>query len=569
LRKPLPRLATSLVLAALLSCAAFLLFWRLGASTFHSGDEAFHAECAREMMERGDYLTPYYAGEPFLEKPPAKMWLIIAGFRLLGVNEWGARLSSAIVALGAVAATVALGRALFGIGTGLLAGAILATSVQFVHEHCGRTAEMEPETVFLVTVSLLLVHRMTREPRWAWGLGAALGALILVKGPIALPVLAIAALYLPACRPLPSNTGRHLLLGTVVMLAVALPWHVLMLKAHGDAFREIYLQGQVLGRLTGRPPESVVSEVHGISASARPFYYAPVLFSSLFPWSLVAVPALLAGIATAVRRPDREVRLLVLWFLVFAATITFANAKFAWYAVPLLPAVALLTARFVDRLSAVDRKMPVRIGAVMVLALSLLWAPAPRYAPYAREATLWPYRDPSLATIPTLSRADIGSWIPLAATVLFLAAADGVAWRVRRVRPVHLVAGSLLITGACHAALPLRGVDNRDFFATGFADTGHALRDRGLEAARVLVLDDETLDLAFKWPAFFYLYGITDGGKAPVARLTDASGKWQDRQVLRSGVVMLGQPRWADELRAAGRFEELYRGPHLYAAYVP
>jgi hypothetical protein len=367
----------------------------------------------------------------------------------------------------------------------------------------------------------------------------------------------------------------HSILGGIVMLAVAIPWHAYMLKTHGEQFREAYLVGQVLGRITGRPPESVVADVHGTSASLRPFFYAPVLFHSMFPWSLLSLPAVLLALVTAVRYPNREVRLLTLWFLVFAATITIANAKFPWYAVPLLPTMALLVAWFVDRVGRGNRKVPVYVGGVTVLALSLFWTPSPDYDPYARVAPLWPHRDRSLVAVTALTRSDLTPWIPLAANAVFFATVGALVLRNRNrerqqgLGAVRIVVGSLLITGACHVVLPLRGADNRSHFTQEFATCSEVLRERGLAVKRVLILDDETLDLAFKWAAFFYFYEISGGSGGQVSRLVDGHRNWQDRQVLRPGVVLLGQPRWAVELRAADRFQEIHSGPLLYAAYVP
>ena len=64
--------------------------------------EVLVAETAGEMLERGDYLVPYYNGLIRLEKPPLAYWLTLASHRLGGspsetrVSELEARIPSLI-----------------------------------------------------------------------------------------------------------------------------------------------------------------------------------------------------------------------------------------------------------------------------------------------------------------------------------------------------------------------------------------------------------------------------------------------------------------------------------------
>ena len=59
-------------------------------------DEGRYAEGAREMLASGDWLVPRLFGVPYLEKPPLFFWLTAASCGLVGVDELGARLVSAL-----------------------------------------------------------------------------------------------------------------------------------------------------------------------------------------------------------------------------------------------------------------------------------------------------------------------------------------------------------------------------------------------------------------------------------------------------------------------------------------
>src|SRR6267143_7272968 len=81
-----------------LSIAAFYL-WGLGSLPLVGPDEPRYAQVAREMFTRHDLITPTLGGLPWFEKPPLLYWLMIAGYRVLGVSEYAARLGPAICGL--------------------------------------------------------------------------------------------------------------------------------------------------------------------------------------------------------------------------------------------------------------------------------------------------------------------------------------------------------------------------------------------------------------------------------------------------------------------------------------
>jgi len=52
----------------------FLFFYGLGAFGLVGADEPRYAQVAREMLERGDWVTPTLGHQPWLEKPPLLYW---------------------------------------------------------------------------------------------------------------------------------------------------------------------------------------------------------------------------------------------------------------------------------------------------------------------------------------------------------------------------------------------------------------------------------------------------------------------------------------------------------------
>ncbi len=53
-------------------------------------DEAKNAECAREMMVPGDFITPYFNGQLRTGKPPLHYFFMILSYKIFGVSAFSA-----------------------------------------------------------------------------------------------------------------------------------------------------------------------------------------------------------------------------------------------------------------------------------------------------------------------------------------------------------------------------------------------------------------------------------------------------------------------------------------------
>jgi len=77
-------------------------------------DEGLYLQAAREMHDRGDWLTPTVDGRPDFTKPPLLYWAMGASFALFGETLWAARLPVALAALALVWVTGRLARRVAG-----------------------------------------------------------------------------------------------------------------------------------------------------------------------------------------------------------------------------------------------------------------------------------------------------------------------------------------------------------------------------------------------------------------------------------------------------------------------
>src|ERR1700754_2930116 len=70
--------------------------WNFWGTSIYMLDEAKNAGSAAEMIRRSDYFVPTFNGE-FHDKPALQYFFMIAGYKMFGVNAFGARIFSVIM----------------------------------------------------------------------------------------------------------------------------------------------------------------------------------------------------------------------------------------------------------------------------------------------------------------------------------------------------------------------------------------------------------------------------------------------------------------------------------------
>jgi 4-amino-4-deoxy-L-arabinose transferase-like glycosyltransferase len=327
----------------LMAVAAGLCFLKLGTPSLWDIDEGNNAEAAREMLESRNWIVPTFNYEWRPDKPALLYWLQTAAYQLVGVNEWGARLPSALAALVTVLVAYELGRRLFDPATGLLGGLILTSAVAFaVSAHFAN-----PDALLnLCTVLTLGIfwHGFVRKGRgWFVPAGISAGLGVLAKGPVALVLPAgVIGLFLLWCRERRRLHDRRLLHGAAAFALVTLPWYVWVTNDTKARFLRDFILVHNVGRYLS-PMEHHNGPI---------FYYLGALVLGFAPWSVFLVPA--SWFATGHRaradaQPASGYRFLWCWIAVYLVFFSLAGTKLPNYILPAYVPIALLTARFLER----------------------------------------------------------------------------------------------------------------------------------------------------------------------------------------------------------------------------
>ncbi len=349
------------LLWSLLAAVTLVTLYMLGARTLVPPDEGRYAEMAREMFASGDWITTRLNGIKYFEKPPLQTWMNALTFAAFGVGEWQARLWTGLCGLLGVALTAHAGTRLFGGRVGLYAALVLGSSLFWIA--AGQIDSLDMGLAGMMTLSLsalLLAQRDEAAPaerrNWMLLCWAGMALAVLAKGLVGVVLPgAVLLLYTLAARDWALWTRLHLRLGSLVLVAVAAPWFVLVALHNPEQPHFFFVHEHV---------ERFLLKAHRREGAWH--YFLPLLAAGVMPW-LGVLPQSLAG---ALRRGPGAFQprlLLLIWAAFIFVFFSASSSKLPGYIVPVFPALALLIALHLEA-------APRRSRVVCALLLLLLGA---------------------------------------------------------------------------------------------------------------------------------------------------------------------------------------------------
>ena len=317
--------STVLHVACIVLLSYLFLFHSLGAYALKEPDEGRYAEIPREMVESGNYVVPYLNYCRYFEKPPLLYWTSALSYKAFGVNEWSFRLPNALFALLTALALYLFGRRWFGARCALLSSVILVSSLGFFS--MGRIVTTDMLLTFLTSLALLSFYAYYREkrPTFLVLFYLALSLATLAKGPVAVVLVVLTlVLFLAAERRLSFLREMRPGRGAALFLVLTAPWFILISLKEKGFFYFFFVDQHLLRFLTSKHRRT-----------GPLYYFLPVLFGGLFPWSVFLPRALLA----VWRRS--EFRLFLIWSAVVFVFFSLSQSKLPPYILPLFPFVSL------------------------------------------------------------------------------------------------------------------------------------------------------------------------------------------------------------------------------------
>ncbi len=350
-----------MVLAVVFGTAFFQFLWKF---PLMEPDEGRYSEIPREMLERGDFITPMLNYVKYFEKPPLHYWLNALSMTVFGENEFATRFPGALCGLLTVLFTYHVGTKLFGRREGLMAALILGSCTGFLLQ--GRINLTDMTLTFCMSASigcfLLATRPAERSKAVYYYLFYTFAALaVLAKGLIGLVLPGgVIFFYLLACRRWSLLKEMRIFTGIALFLAIAAPWFVLVSERNPEFFQFFFIREHF---------QRFLSNVHG---RHQPFwFFLPILLLTMLPWSFFIPQALLAAWRKRKEQGGEPLLFLIIWAAVIFLFFSKSNSKLIPYILPVFAPLSLLVGLFFSHVFD-GETVPRRTGKLVSVILALL-----------------------------------------------------------------------------------------------------------------------------------------------------------------------------------------------------
>jgi len=358
-------------LLAIVFWIAALLLWitPIGLRVLIHPDEGRYAELSLHMLQSQDWVTPRLNGILYFEKPPLQYWIGAMSMHLFGINEFAARFWPGLSGILTVVAVGATARRLWGAASGLYAAmAATGTTWIFLNSHF---LSLDAGVTFFLTLTLcgfLLAQQADAtdgERRKfmlvAW---AAIGGAVLSKGLIGIVIpAATLVVYTLATRQWGLWRRMHWISGICLMLILTAPWFVLVAQRNPGFLQFFFVHEHFQRFLTTEH-----------NRSGPVWYFVPILFAGLLPWTSL-LPSLLGyWRATSVGNGINAQKFALCWSIFVFCFFSLSSSKLPSYILPMFPAIALLVGHHLAHADTRMLRLHLLLPAAFALA-ALIYSP--------------------------------------------------------------------------------------------------------------------------------------------------------------------------------------------------
>jgi len=299
-------------LSLLFSLCAILFFSHLGAFPFFNKGEPREAIVVQDIVHHGNWLFPKRMGSGIPSKPPLFHWVgalisIIHG----RVTEVTTRFPSALFATLGILLLYGLGRRIYNPAVGLLAGVILATSLDY--SRLAIVARVDMTLTFFLSLGLALFYLLYSDQLkgtlWTYLFYLVLGIGVLAKGPVSLILIGMTiVIFLGVRRRWDYLVRLCLHWGALLTVGIPLFWYGMAMVQGGEEFIGRQIIHENLARFFS------YGEI-GTGHQKPVYYYFLYLFLGGLPWTLL-LPFVVAELFRGKRFSEEGTVFMVVWAVV-------------------------------------------------------------------------------------------------------------------------------------------------------------------------------------------------------------------------------------------------------------
>lgn len=337
-----------------------VLLFGLGTYGLAETSEARYAEISREMLLSGDYLNPELLGIFHFHKPPITYYITTLGYRIFGINEFGARFFLQIAVIIQLLFVYGLAQLLYkNRKVAFLSGLIYFSMPIVLISTRNLTTDAYLTTFILGALYCWQLYVSHGRAMVLYACYLLIGIALLTKGPVALLFIVAYIVVEKIVFKRGWKVSLHHVMGILLCLAIGASWYVLVMVENPRLW-DYFIQKQLVSRMNA----------DSFNRAKPIWYYALLLTGLLFPWWISIVPRFRSKVASVKGLPRPDLLLLycsLTVFLIFSAFTT----KLILYILPMFWMPAILIASQMAKINSVMRRFISLTYLVLITLLSL------------------------------------------------------------------------------------------------------------------------------------------------------------------------------------------------------
>lgn len=328
-------------------------------------DAGKYATISKEIFQNGNYINLTVHKEAYLEKPPMLFWMGAMGFAVGEISNFWFKLPVLLLVFAGFYWAFRLGESLYNRRVGYLTAVMLGFS--FIYSLYSMDIHTDtPLQAFVILAFWQLWEFIKTRKHKNWILGfVAIGLAMLTKGPIggAIPAFAVVG-HIVLKKDFKFLFDYRWFLGIVLALVVASPAMIGLMNQFGIEGLKFFFWENMAGRITGSY----------VQATNDPVFYVHTLLYMFLPWSLLFFVAVFYEFRTLVRNRFRSPEYFTfagIW--VYFVIINSASSQLPNYVFAIVPLMAVLSAKWIDKALKEDQKLYHILYRVQNGIVVLLW----------------------------------------------------------------------------------------------------------------------------------------------------------------------------------------------------
>ncbi|MBE8595818.1 lipid IV(A) 4-amino-4-deoxy-L-arabinosyltransferase [Xenorhabdus sp. BG5] len=324
------------VLMALFFVLTYLL--PLNSRLLWQPDETRYAEISREMLQRGDWIVPYFLDIRYFEKPVAGYWINNISQWIFGDNNFAVRFGSVLSILISAFLLYRLAMMMWQCRQTAFVSSLIYISM-FIVFSIGSYSVLDPMFSLWITAGIVscywaLKAVAIRERILAWSvLGLTCGMAFMTKGFLALALPVIAMLPITIYQKRFGEMVRFGSFAVIFAVLISLPW-VIAIAVREPDYWHYFFWVEHIQRFASEKAQHI----------APIWYYLPILILGVIPWLGLLPGALIKSWKEKKSHP--EMFFLFCWFVVPFVFFSIAKGKLPTYVLPFIGPLAMMMAKY-------------------------------------------------------------------------------------------------------------------------------------------------------------------------------------------------------------------------------